>query len=219
MEEFNIFQAKRAIKQLSMAIIFIMILILGWQYPLLGYFIPICMLLGIGIGLWRGRKWCDWYCPRGSFYDALAKYLSPKKEIPRLFKNLAFRSTMFSILLLIMTFNLIIRWPDPYKIGNFFVMLLTVTTILGMILALIFHQRSWCFLCPIGTVVNLLGRNKYPLRINSDLCIECKMCYKSCPMQIKPYAFKGKSTQVIKDSDCLKCNLCLMACLKNALSR
>jgi hypothetical protein len=67
MVEYKIFERKRKIKQFVMAIIFLIILIGGWRYSLLGYFIPLCMLLGMGIGLFKGRKWCDWFCPRGSF--------------------------------------------------------------------------------------------------------------------------------------------------------
>lgn len=55
MAEYKTLEKKRAAKQFFTAIIFLVILISGWQYPLLGYFIPLCMLLGIGLGLFRGR--------------------------------------------------------------------------------------------------------------------------------------------------------------------
>lgn len=202
-----------------MGMIFIALLILGWYYPILGYFIPLCMLLGLGIGLFRGRKWCDWYCPRGSFYDVLVGAVSPKKEIPGFLKHMYFRVATITFLMSVMTFNIIRRWPDINRIGMFFMVLITITTILGIILALIFHPRTWCSFCPIGTMVNLVGRNKYPLKINSALCVECRLCYKNCPIQIKPYIFKGKGTQVVRDGDCLKCNLCVMICPKKALRR
>ena len=217
MEEYKIQQAKRKIKQFLTALIFIAILAFGWHYPLLGYFIPLCMLLGLGIGLFRGRKWCDWYCPRGSFYDALIKPISLKRDIPNLFKSMYFRVAVLSILLLVMTFNLAKRWPDPDKIGLFFVILITITTILGIVLAIVFHQRSWCLICPIGTIVNLIGRNKYPLKVNSDLCVECKLCAKVCPIQIKPYLYKREGIQIVKGDDCLKCGLCVAVCPKKAL--
>jgi polyferredoxin len=210
-------QVKRRIKQFFMAGIFIVIIILGWVYPMLGYFIPLCMLLGIAIGLFRGRKWCDWACPRGSFYDILVKPLSPEKEIPPLLKSMKFRISVFLILILVMAVNLIKRWPDLSSIGAFFVILLTITTILGVILALIFHQRSWCSFCPIGTLVNIIGKNKYPLWLNSDLCAECKLCSQVCPIQIKPYLYKGEGRQLVKDADCLKCNLCIGICPIKAL--
>lgn len=217
MEKYKIFKKNRTIKQSLMALTFPIILLGGWKYPLLGYFIPLCMMLGIGVSLWRGRKWCDWYCPRGSFFDTLIKLISPNREIPRFFKGLPLRIGFLSFLMLMMTVQIIKRWPDLYKIGMFFVILLTVTTILGIILALIFPPRTWCCFCPIGSMANWVGRWKYPLKINSELCTDCKLCYKVCPIQVAPYTFKSEGIRPVKDGDCLKCNLCVTACPKKAL--
>ncbi|MFH0739333.1 MAG: 4Fe-4S binding protein [Candidatus Omnitrophota bacterium] len=205
-------------KRFLNSLVFIAIIIMGWQYPLLGYFIPFCMLIGIIIGLSRGRKWCDWYCPRGSFYDTLMKPLSAGRGIPGLFKNIYFRIGVLIFLMLIMAINLILRWPNSYNIGRFFVFLLTITTAVGIVLAIIFHQRSWCSFCPIGTVINLISRGKEGLRINSELCVECKICFKACPMQIRPYLFKGEGIETVKDADCLRCGSCVASCPTKALA-
>jgi len=115
-----------------------------------------------------------------------------------------------------MTIQIIKRWPDPYKIGMFFIILLTVTTILGLILSILIHQRTWCCFCPIGSMANWMGRGKYPLRIDSNLCNECKLCYKVCPIQVASFRFK--ENEVVADGDCLKCGLCILNCPKKALS-
>lgn len=151
---------KRNSKQLIMSFIFIAILIFGWRYPWIGYFIPLCMVLGISIGLARSRKWCDWYCPRGSFYDAVIKYISPKKSIPAIFRKMVFRLGVLGVLMTVMIINLIRLWPNLSGIGLFFMILLTATTSLGVILAIFFHQRSWCAICPIGTLINLTSRRR-----------------------------------------------------------
>lgn len=217
MTEYKIFEKKRKIRQLIMGIVFLVVLIGGWAYPLLGYFIPLCMLLGIGIGLFKGRNWCDWYCPRGSFFDAVMRPINPKREIPGFFKGLPVRIGILSFLMLMMVVQIIKRWPDPYKIGMFFVVLLTVTTVLGVILAFIFHQRTWCYLCPIGSMANWIGGGRSPLKIDSKLCTECKLCYKVCPIQVAPLGFKRSGLETVKDGDCLKCGLCVLSCPKRAL--
>lgn len=202
-----------------MSLFFVAILILGWYYPILGYFIPLCMFMGILIGAVRGRKWCDWYCPRGAFYDIFMKPISRKKNIPWIFKNLYFRLVVLLLLFSAMAFNLARRWPNSDKIGLLFVTIMSITSVLGIVLAVIFHQRSWCMICPVGTLANLIGKNKYPLRINPELCVECKLCAKACPIQIKPYIFKTSKDKAVKEGDCLKCNLCIAACPRKALSR
>jgi len=215
-ETYETFVKKRRIRQFVMTIAFLIVLIGGWRYPLLGYFIPFCMLLGIGIGLVKGRKWCDWFCPRGSFCDVLLKPISPSRKIPQFFKGLPLRIGVLSFLMAMMTIQIINHWPDPYKIGMFFIILLTVTTIIGLILALIFHQRTWCYLCPIGSMANWVGRKRYPLRIDANRCPECKSCYEICPIQVAPFKFKENG--VVTDGDCLKCGLCVLDCPKKALS-
>lgn len=217
MDKYKIFAAKRRIKQYLSAAVFLFILIAGWFHPLLGYFIPLCMVLGVLTGFFHGRKWCDWLCPRGGFYDALIRPMSPQKEIPHLFKKQPFRIAVFVLLISVMLVNLILRWPDPYKIGRFFMLMLYFTTALGIILALIFQQRSWCSFCPIGSLINWTSRATFRLKINSAECLECKLCVKTCRIQLKPYLFKKEGMQEVKERDCLRCGLCVVVCPKNAL--
>jgi polyferredoxin len=218
MDKYKIFATKRRLKQYLSSIVFLFILIAGAFYPLLGYFIPLCMVLGLVSGFSHGRKWCDWFCPRGSFFDALIRPISPKKEIPRLLKNHPFRIAVFVFLMSVMAINLILRWPDPDKIGRFFMIMLYITTAAGIILALIFHQRSWCSFCPIGSLINWTSRDASHLKIDSAECVECKLCFRTCRMQIKPFLFKGEDTRAVRDRDCLRCGLCVAVCPKDALS-
>ncbi len=218
MAEYKNFVKQRKLKQIFMTAVFLVVIIGGWHYSLLGYFIPICMLLGISIAFLKGRKWCDWYCPRGSFFDSIIRQMSPGKKIPAFFKGNPLRVGVLLFLIFMMIIQIIKRWPDPYKIGMFFVILLTVTTILGIILALFFHQRAWCYFCPIGSMANWAGRAKYPLKINSQTCTECGLCYKACPIQVVPFKFKKTGLENVEDGDCLKCDLCVLACPNQALN-
>ena len=208
----------RSRKQIIMVAGFLAVLAAGWRYPLLGFFIPLCMLLGIGIGLYRGRKWCDWLCPRGSAYDVLIKPLSPSRNIPGLLRSLPVRIGFMAFLMAVMAWQLAVRWPDLNRIGQFFVIMLSATTVLGLLLALVLHQRTWCYICPIGSMANWVGRGTFPLRIDSQLCNECGACLKVCPVGIAPFKFKGAAVEIVRAGDCLKCGLCVAACPKQALS-
>jgi ferredoxin-type protein NapH len=217
MTHFKLKINNRKNKQYLMALIFIGLLIAAWKYPVLGYFIPACMVLGIGLALFKGRKWCDWYCPRGSFADTLLKKISPGKKIPMLVKTTAFRVAVISFLMTVMIIQIIIRWPDPMAIGMFFVILLTITTFIGVILSVIFHQRTWCSFCPIGSISGWVGKNKGKNQLDSELCTSCTLCHKVCPVQIEPYKYKSEGIQGVTEGDCLNCDLCISACPKKAL--
>jgi polyferredoxin len=219
MNKYDIFAAKRRAKQYLSGIIFLFLLIAGWFFPLLGYFIPLCMLVGLAMGSAQGRKWCDWLCPRGSFYDSLMRMASPNKEIPLLFKTHPFRIAVLVFLMSVIIINLIIRWPDPYQIGRFFMLLLYATTTAGVILAINFHRRAWCSFCPIGSLINWTSRSGSTLKIDSQQCVECRLCTKVCPLQIKPYSFRSEGIRTVADRDCLRCGLCVAVCPKAALSR
>ncbi len=211
------FKAVRLAKQAVMTVAFLVVIIGGWFVPLLGYFIPACMVLGIGIAAFKGRKWCDWYCPRGSFLDVLVKKISPGRNIPALLRGWPVRVSVLAFLMVFLTVQIVHRWPDVHSIGRFFVILLTVTTVAGVFLAQFFHERTWCYLCPIGTMQNWVGGKKQPLFIESADCTECSLCSRVCPVQLKPFSHKGEGRQIMTEPDCLRCETCVAACPKKAL--
>ncbi|PIQ86515.1 MAG: hypothetical protein COV73_04570 [Candidatus Omnitrophica bacterium CG11_big_fil_rev_8_21_14_0_20_43_6] len=51
-----LFVRKRRIKQYLSAPVFLAVIGLGWGFAWLGYFIPFCMLLGMGIGFLEGEN-------------------------------------------------------------------------------------------------------------------------------------------------------------------
>jgi polyferredoxin len=175
------------------------------------------MFAGVGMATIRGRKWCNWYCPRGSFADTYLKLISPGKKIPAILRSTPFRLGILAFLMAMLTFQIIRLWPDGFAIGGFFILLLTVTTIIEIVLALIYHQRSWCSICPIGSLSGWVGNNRHQLKINSETCIGCKACARTCPMQLAPVEMKEAVEMQFK-GDCLKCGLCVATCPKDALS-
>lgn len=207
----------RRVKQVSLGLGFLMLLGAGWLYPLLGYFIPFCMLLGIGLAAFRGRTWCDWLCPRGSFVDAWLGKISRQRQIPQIFRSTPMRVGIMAFLMSMLTYQIIRLWPDPWAIGGFFVLLLSITTVVGIILGVIFQQRTWCYLCPIGTMSNWVGRNRSPLTLASEKCTECNVCARQCPMQLSPVTLKDE-TAMASCGDCLKCSLCVESCPQRALA-
>ncbi|OPX99463.1 MAG: putative electron transport protein YccM [Syntrophorhabdus sp. PtaB.Bin047] len=206
----------RRLKQVVLGSIFVVLLVGGWFYSLVGYFIPLCMVAGVGLASVRGRKWCNWMCPRGSFADTYMKVISPGRKIPGWLRGTPVRMGVLAFLMAMLVFQIARLWPDPYAIGRFFVMLLTITTVVGLFMALFLHQRAWCSICPIGSLSSWVGKDRYPLDMDKDACVSCGLCAKTCPMQLAPQEMKENETMSFK-GDCLKCGLCVRACPKQAL--
>lgn len=200
--------------QFWLGIVFLALLVGGWLYPPLGYFMVFCMVMAMGYGFIKGRYWCDWMCPRGSFLDNFLSYFSRGEEVPRFFRHPAFRIGWLVVLMTMLAFRLPPVWGDWYNMGKPFVMILTMTTAVGLVLGIVYHQRIWCMFCPMGTMANVLGRGKLPLLVN-DKCTVCGLCATVCRMQINPGSYR--ETGVVAHGDCLKCSRCVERCPKSAL--
>ena len=208
---------RRRLKQLVAGTAFPLVLGAGWLYPVVGYFIPVCMLMGIGLATFRGRSWCNWLCPRGSFEDAWLARISRRRQIPRVLRSAPLRLGVMAGLMGLLTWQIIRLWPDPWAIGSIFVLMLSVTTTVAVIMGVVWQQRTWCYLCPIGTMASWVGKNRRPLLMAPEKCTQCNLCARKCPMQLKPVALKAQATMP-NHGDCLKCSLCVESCPQAALT-
>lgn len=202
-------------RQPLLGLVLVLLLVGGWFYPPLGYFMVFCMVMAMGIGIIKGRHWCDWMCPRGSFWDRFLGRFSRSVKVPGFFRSVSFRLLWLGILMTMLTVNLIPVWGDFYLMGKPFVIILTVTTAVGLILGLVYHQRIWCMFCPMGTMANWLGRGKMLLTVDAG-CIHCGVCEEVCRMQINPGLYREAG--VVRHGDCLKCSYCVEKCPQKALS-
>ncbi len=113
------------------------------------------------------------------------------------------------------------QWPLLVRFGNFYLfgsgllMILTVTTIIGILLGTYYNDRIWCMFCPIGTMSSWIGKNKESIKIDSPSCTSCSLCLINCPMEI--YAGDYRELKKIENGDCIKCENCITVCPKKAL--
>lgn len=184
----------------------------GWFYPYLGFLMLICMMAPIVIGFFRGRFWCGWVCPRGSFLDYVMGHFSRNKPAPAWLRSKHFRRGMLIFLMGMMGFQLTMAWPNPQAIGRVFIMLLTVTTVVGIGLAIAYRPRTWCTFCPMGTLASWVSRGKRPLTVNTSTCRSCSACSKVCPMYLNPH--QPDNSHAI----CIKCEQCVSRCPRKSLS-
>lgn len=194
--------------------ILIVFLALGWFYPAIGVAALVCMLAPVALAPFRGRYWCGNFCPRGSFYDRIVAKFSPQRPVPAIFRSKAFRIMMVITIMTVFSFQTYYAWGDAAAVGMVFLRLILITTIVGIVLGLIYHHRTWCAFCPMGTMANWFSGPKMPLNIEHN-CVSCGLCAKACPMGLVPHSAKGAA---FSHGDCLKCGQCIPVCPKAAIA-
>lgn len=197
-----------------LGLIMVTVIALGWRFPLLGFIVPVAMTAGIIGGFMKGRWVCGNACPRGSFLDSWFSLVSGDREFPSMLKSTKFRWTILSALMGFMVFRLIQNPKSIDHWGIVFWQMCTVTTIAAVGLGVRYSSRSWCSICPVGTLAGTAGEGKHNLQVASS-CKACGLCEKNCPMQLEVarYRHTGKS----EERDCIKCSECIYACPQNSV--
>lgn len=195
-------------------LILLAFLAIGLVYPAIGVVALVCMLAPVVIAPFRGRYWCGNFCPRGSFWDNVITKVSPGKPIPPFFRSKGLRVFMLAFIMTMFSVQTYFAWGDLAAMGRVFINLILVTTIVGIILGVVYHQRTWCAFCPMGTLASWLSGKAMPLSVAPG-CVGCNACTRACPLQLSPAG--GKTAGAFSDGDCLKCSRCVAACPKKAL--
>ena len=195
--------------------LFLPILAVGFFVPWIGFSILGCMVAGLIISIKNGRKWCDFFCPRGAFFDAYLSKISSQKSIPQFLYQYKIRIPFILLLFSFLSYNIYNAWPSISMIGFAFVKTLLLTTFLSIVFGIFFRARMWCVLCPVGTFSGLIGGKKNKLYVDFGKCLNCTNCARVCPMGLCP--FKDKLKKTLQSRDCIKCGTCVKNCPTGAL--
>lgn len=122
---------------------------------------------------------------------------------------------MLGLIMVVLGTQFYLAWGNLNRMGLAMVTVLSVTTTAGIVMALLYHPRTWCYICPMGTLGNWVSKGKEPLVIGTN-CTGCQACAKSCPMQLKPYEYATGG--IMEDRDCVKCSSCVASCPKKVLN-
>ena len=207
----------------------------GLWYPKLGLLIIPMMLALMVTGFFKGRYWCGNICPHGSLFDRFIMPFSLNKQFPKFFKSKIVISLMFVWFMYMFgkrIYSVSRIWGTVSfldKFGFIFVVNYLITTVLGTAFSLLIAPRSWCKVCPMGTIQGL--SYKAAKKTNSNIktdelvtveavekCQSCAKCARVCPMQLDPYLSFNPETNQIEDERCIKCGTCVYNCGSNLLS-
>ncbi|ADL11969.1 4Fe-4S binding protein [Acetohalobium arabaticum] len=197
---------------------------IGWKYPVIGSIALVCMLAPAITAAWKGgRIWCGSFCPRGSFNDNLLSKISRSIEIPKFIRTVWFRIGFALFLVYNFVVGIINAQGDLIKIGFVFYKIILITSIITVILGIMYHERTWCSFCPMGSLSALITKIRRRwfeqdkrIIVNENTCVDCSVCAKDCPMDLKPHDFVKSND---KDLDCIHCEKCVYNCPVDALTR
>lgn len=188
----------------------------------------IILVIGVVIALLFRRSFCGLICPFGALQEFFA--LLGKKLFKRSFKipvKIDMYLRYFKYFVLIITIYYAWKtaglWMSPYDPWaayghlseglsslvneNLIGFILLIVTILGSII----YDRFFCkYLCPMGAFYGIISKiSPYKIIRNEDKCINCKLCNKSCPMNIDV-----AGSNKITTAECINCQLCVLSCPK-----
>ena len=208
----------RNASQYLMVLLLPIVVIGGYYYPKIGFTVVGLIILFMTINNYKGRFYCGWLCPMGAFHERILSHFSRRKPIPVMVKSTWFRWGVFAVMMTFMTSRLVISWNDIDAIGNVFRTMWIISVSLAVALGIYFKPRTWCSICPMGTLQGVASRDTHLLTV-TEACIECKKCEKVCPISTYPGAYRisGGIGQV-PSSECLRCSNCIVNCPRGALS-
>lgn len=92
--------------------------------------------------------------------DIFLSKISRQHAVPKIFLKAWFRWFIFSIFLSFLLIRIIQSGGSLVAIGAVFVAMCIITTLIAIGLGLPMKHRSWCMICPMGTLQEHLGKYK-----------------------------------------------------------
>jgi ferredoxin-type protein NapH len=129
----------------------------GIFVPELGLALAALMAAAIVMTLIKPRSFCSGVCPRGKTLGFVMNKSSRRKALPRFmlsakFSRLLCGSTMFCVV-----GSLVRTGGAVHLAGTVFWVLCIVSLSAGVIMGYFFKPRSWCAICPMGTLQDTIS--------------------------------------------------------------
>ncbi|MBI3189991.1 MAG: 4Fe-4S binding protein, partial [Ignavibacteriales bacterium] len=181
----------------------------------------------VAVGILLKKAFCSWLCPIGTLSESLwmfGKKLFGRNLTTPKWLDYPLRSLKYLLLFFFVNSIWQMTVPDlqafiysPYnkmadvKMYQFFAHISTFAlwSIIILMVFSLFIKNFWCrFLCPYGALLGVLSWLS-PLKItrNKSTCIDCELCTKACPSNIKVHKVKK-----IWSDECMNCLACVEAC-------
>lgn len=136
-------------------------IIAGFYYRGIALLALACMLGPIvSVLLGHKRLWCKNICPRGNFYDNVICKFCNKKPNPKCVGSPILKTIIIVFIFIMFGMGIARYWGNLEEIGGVFYRMIIITTLIGIILAILFNHRTWCCFCPMGSIASFILKRR-----------------------------------------------------------
>lgn len=178
-----------------------------------------------------GRRWqCSTLCLFNGFASEVFEPAFPligrrKKPRSKSLKILWAMKVLFLIMALFFTLYWILLlfgisiFEDYILMGKVEIYkYLSAELLMMMFFWIVFTGRGYCYYCPLGTVLGLLGKlSGQKIVTNHSSCIRCGQCNATCPMTIDIQS-KASVGEPVTSLNCVGCGHCVDTCPTQTLA-
>ncbi|PKM85841.1 MAG: 4Fe-4S ferredoxin [Firmicutes bacterium HGW-Firmicutes-11] len=188
------------------------------------FYLFVCGVVFFGT-LLLGRRWqCSTICLFNGFASEVFAPAFPligkrKQALPNKIRALTILKWTFFVLAMLFTLYWIFLLSDVTVFENYELVgrleiykYLSAELLMMMFFWVVFIGRGYCYYCPLGTTLALLGKVAgQKIVTNRTECIDCKQCNQTCPMaiDINSRSIKGEPVTSLR---CVGCGHCVDAC-------
>jgi len=174
------------------------------------------------------RSFCGLICPFGAiqeFFAKLGQRIFKRKWVmpARVHKPLRYLKYIVLLVTVVYAWKTAGLWMAPYDPWSAYAhlpeglesvwgesavgLIILVVTIVGSLI----YDRFFCkYLCPMGALYGIVGKiSPFKVVRNEDVCIDCGICSKSCPMNIDV-----QHSLKVTTAECINCQACVNSCPK-----
>lgn len=108
----------------------------------------------------RGKIHCSKYCPRGSLLGTFLKNISLQNNLPKFLRTKTIKNIMLIWMVGMFSISLYMAGGDLIKTGYAIFRMMLISSLMGVILGILFKPRSWCQVCPMGYATGLIEKSK-----------------------------------------------------------
>lgn len=128
------------------------------RFAYLGF---LCMIAPIAFAVsGKGRIHCSHYCPRGSLFGRFLSYLSMKNSLPSFMATKWFKYTLLVAMFTSFGFCFYQLGLGIENVASAVFNMMLRSSLIGIIIGIVFMPRSWCKICPMGLVAGLIRDNR-----------------------------------------------------------